>query len=78
TAPYYLARGERLAVHPLLRFIPPRRRLGGIDPRVVLVGHGEGVLEDAGAAFREALATARRRLPEAYARAARMMVQRSR
>ncbi len=63
TGRFYPARGERLAVHPLLRVIPPRRRLGGVSPEVVLCGHGEGVLEHAEPAFREALATARRRLP---------------
>ncbi len=63
TGRFYRARGERLAVHPLLRPIPPRRRLGGISPGIVLCGHGEGILEDAEPAFREALATARRRLP---------------
>jgi hypothetical protein len=64
TASYFLARGERLAVHPLLRPLPPRRRLGGVSPRHVLCGHGAGVHGDeAEAAFRTALATARRRIP---------------
>jgi hypothetical protein len=59
---YFLAPGERLGVHPLLRLIPPRR-LGGLDPERVLVGHGEGVHEDATAALRDALDGSRRRLP---------------
>jgi hypothetical protein len=71
TAPYYRAGDEPLAVHPILRLIPPRRRLGGVEPARVLCGHGEGVHgERAAAAFREALATARRRLPRAWASAA--------
>jgi hypothetical protein len=59
---YFLAPGERLGVHPLLRLTPPRR-LAGLAPEHVLVGHGTGVHEDAAAALREALAHARRRTP---------------
>jgi hypothetical protein len=57
---YFRAPGERLGVHPLLRLFPPRR-LARLDPERVLVGHGEGVHEDATAALRDALAGARRR-----------------
>jgi hypothetical protein len=71
TVGYFVARGERLGVHPLLRPIPPRRRLGHVQPEIVLCGHGEGILSDAGAPFREALSTARRRMPRAFANAAR-------
>ncbi len=64
TIPFFCAPGEVLGVHPLLRLIPPRKRLGGIAPRHVLCGHGEGVHGDqAERAFREALSTARRRIP---------------
>jgi hypothetical protein len=41
--------------------------LGDLDPQVVLCGHGEGVLADAGTAFQEALSTARRRIPRLLA-----------
>jgi hypothetical protein len=62
TAGYFRAPGERLAVHPLLRLIPPRR-LDGLDPLHVLCGHGEGVHGDEAApALDEALSTARRRI----------------
>jgi hypothetical protein len=61
TARYFRAGDEPLAVHPLLRPIPPRR-LARLDPEHVLVGHGSGVHEDATHALREALATARTRL----------------
>jgi hypothetical protein len=72
TARYYRAREEPLAVHPVLRVIPPRKRLGGISPRHVLTGHGAGIHGDrAEPAFREALATARRRIPAWAATAAR-------
>jgi hypothetical protein len=63
SAQYFRAGDERLAVHPLLRFRPPRRQLGALQPQVILCGHGQGVLEDAGVALREALSTSRRRIP---------------
>ena len=62
TVGYFLAPGERLGVHPLLRLTPPRR-LGHLRPERILVGHGEGVDEGAPAALADALATARRRIP---------------
>jgi hypothetical protein len=71
TIPFFCAPGERLGVHPLLRPVPPRRRLGGISPRHVLCGHGEGVHGDQSeAVFREALSTARRRIPRLLVRLA--------
>ena len=71
TVGYFVARGERLGVHPLLRPIPPRRRLGHVQPETVLCGHGEGILAGAAAPFQEALSTARRRIPGALANAVR-------
>jgi len=65
TAAYFRAGAERLAVHPLLRLRPPRA-LVRLEPEHVLCGHGAGVHEDAAAAVREAIATARRRLPRAW------------
>ena len=60
---YFRARGEPFGVHPLLRLVPPRRALGGLEPEHILFGHGEGVHgPEAKSALREALATARRRL----------------
>ena len=71
TAPYYRSGAERLAVHPLLRLRPPRRQLGALQPDVILCGHGEGLLEDADAALREALSTSLRRVPGQVASALR-------
>jgi glyoxylase-like metal-dependent hydrolase (beta-lactamase superfamily II) len=62
TVQYYRAPGERLGVSPLLRLTPPRRLLA-VEPDHVLVGHGEGIHQDAAAALREALTLARRRTP---------------
>ena len=58
---YYALGGERIGVHPLLRLTPPRQ-LGRYEPEHVLVGHGEGLHEDAAAAVHEALAHSRPRL----------------
>ena len=63
TVGYFLAPGERLGVHPFRRLRPPRR-LGEVVPEHVLVGHGPGVHNAADEAVREALATARRRIPQ--------------
>jgi hypothetical protein len=62
TAQYYRGPGERLAVSPVLRLTPPRTLLR-VQPEHVLVGHGEGVHEDAAAALREAVTKARVRTP---------------
>ena len=71
TAPYFRAGDERLAVHPLLRFKPPRA-LGRYEPMHVLCGHGAGVHgPETPEVLREALRTARRRLPRAWAGALR-------
>jgi hypothetical protein len=62
TNSFFLARGERLAVTPLLRLTPPRT-LARFEPEHVLVGHGEGVHDDATGVLRDALRTSRRGLP---------------
>jgi hypothetical protein len=54
TVGYFTPGGATLGIHPLLRLFPPKRRLGRLDPDIVLVGHGEGV-RDASQAFRKAL-----------------------
>jgi hypothetical protein len=59
SGPFYVAPGERLAVHPVLRLFPPRR-LARFEPDVILVGHGEAVRGDA---LPEALRTSRRGIP---------------
>ena len=67
TASYFRAPGDRVAVHPFLRLLPPRR-LGTLEPLHVLVGHGEGIHgPEATAALREALGSSRRRAPAALA-----------
>ena len=54
TVGYFNPGGAAIGVHPLLRPFPPKRRLGRLEPDVVLVGHGEGV-RDASEPFRNAL-----------------------
>jgi hypothetical protein len=68
TARYYCAGDERLAVHPLMRLRPPKF---GVEPDVILCGHGPGLFVDAGGALREALSTSRRRIPGQVASAVR-------
>lgn len=64
---YFRAGREPFGVHPLLRLMPPRRAFGGLEPEHLLFGHGEGVHgAETGHALHEALATARRRLPQAW------------
>lgn len=63
TSALFRAPGERLAVHPALRPFPPRRRLAGLRPEHLLVGHGEGIHQEAGHALRDALARSRRTTP---------------
>ncbi|MFC4407591.1 hypothetical protein [Haloarchaeobius iranensis] len=70
-ASYFLAKSERLGVHPALRAFPPRRALGSLTPERVLVGHGEGVATDASRALSDALAGSRKRMLGVYARTAR-------
>ena len=66
TARYFLAPGEALGVHPLLRLKPPRR-LRDLPAEHVLCGHGEGRHGPGTAGELErAVATARRRLPSAW------------
>lgn len=74
TAPYFLAPGERLGVHPMLRLFPPRRALGSFYPERIVVGHGEGVFDGASASLAAALDGARRRAPAAYVGALRAML----
>ena len=63
TIPFFRAGAEPVGVHPFLRPIPPRR-LRGLEPEHLLVGHGEG-LHGVGAAraVDDAIAMARRRIP---------------
>lgn len=62
TAQFYRAPSERLAVSPLQRLFLPRSLLA-VEPEHILVGHGEGVHDDATAALRDAVAHARSRAP---------------
>ena len=71
TASYFLADGERLGVHPMLRLIPPREELGRFTPQQVLVGHGEGILDDAAGVLDDALSTAKGNAVSLYGKTVR-------
>ena len=57
---------ERLAVSFVRRLMPPRAKLGGLAPERILVGHGEGVHEDAPEALAAALDSSRRKAPRYF------------
>jgi hypothetical protein len=74
---YFRASGEPFGVNPVLRLFPPRRSLAGLEPEHILFGHGEGVHgPDVPEALRTALATARRRIPQALLATAKSVVRR--
>ena len=73
TAQYFTTGDERIGVHPMLRVKPPKA-LEQFRPERILVGHGEGVMEDASSALEYALDGARRRAPKAWLDAVRSMV----
>lgn len=78
TSSYYLAPGAVLATHPLLRLFPPKR-LGGVEPRHILCGHGAGVHgEDASGALHEALETSARKTPRWLVHTLRAEIERRR
>lgn len=64
TASPFVAGDERLGLYLLQRFVTPKFLLG-YDPERILVGHGEGVFEDAAAALTDAVTNGQRRLPRA-------------
>ncbi|WP_276258465.1 hypothetical protein [Haloglomus litoreum] len=65
SGPGYTVGDERVGVVLSHRLVPPRETLGALDPDRLLFGHGEGVLDDAGAALADCLDGARRRFPRA-------------
>jgi hypothetical protein len=74
---YFRAPGEPFGVHPLLRLFPPRLALAGLEPDHILFGHGPGYHDpEAPEALHTALATARRRLPQAWLSGLRTAVRR--
>lgn len=66
TVPFFLAHADdRLGVHPLARFKPPRAALAGLDADTIAVGHGAPVVGGAAADLRAALIGARKDGPRA-------------
>lgn len=65
TVRYFCAPGERLGVHPILRFTPPTD-LTKLSVERLFVGHGSGVTENATAAIRDAVTGSRSRAPSLY------------
>jgi hypothetical protein len=62
TAPLFALGRGAVGVHPALRLTPPRA-LEGIDPKVLLVGHGAPVTSNAAGSLSDALARSRSDIP---------------
>jgi hypothetical protein len=65
TVPAFLAPGERIGWHPLVRPFPPRV-FAGVEPARILVGHGQGLADGAAEALAELRAHGRRRTARAW------------
>ena len=76
TGRFFLVRdGDRLGLHPLARLLSLRGAFADLEPAAVAVGHGAPLLGEAGPELRSLLARARRDLPRAWARAARLALR---
>jgi hypothetical protein len=65
TVEYFRTSGEKIGVHPMLRLKPPAV-LSRFRPDRIMVGHGEGVSEDATESLRKAVKSSRREAPALY------------
>lgn len=61
----FLVGDERLAMNTLSRLRPPQEPFASVDPARIVLGHGEGIFEDAPGALADAIGNARRRFPRA-------------
>ncbi len=69
TAGFFLARArDRLGMHPFARPFPPRKAFAGLDPAVIVVGHGPPLRDGAADVLGRTLRSARRLLPRHWAR----------
>lgn len=75
TVPAITVGDERLVCYLFHRLAPPRAAFADLDPERVLVGHGEGVADDAGAALQYTLENARRNLPRALVSQAPLQIR---
>lgn len=63
---YFRGGDELVGTHPMMRFKPPKTKLGRFDPEHLLTGHGTGTHGPATAeALHDSLEHARRRIPKA-------------
>jgi hypothetical protein len=73
TADFFVTKGERLGVHPGLRLLPPKK-LTKLAPLRILVGHGEGIHQDATRALDDAISGSRSRSPSLYVKTLRQFL----
>lgn len=60
---FTLGTDTAIAVHPMLRFAPPRTAFDGVQPRTILFGHGRPVTKDAAETIAAAIEESRRKTP---------------
>ena len=77
TAVYFAPEREKLGVHPVSRFSPPRT-LDALEPRRIFCGHGQSVHEGATETLRRALRAGRGNPLPAWSSAVRRLWKRSR
>jgi hypothetical protein len=74
---FFLAhRSDRLGMHLLARFRPPRAALAGLEPDTIAVGHGEPLIGQAAPELRRTLRTARAAMPLAVLMTFRVLIRR--
>ncbi|WP_171006583.1 hypothetical protein [Halalkalirubrum salinum] len=76
TASYFVTDTEQLGVHPMLRLFPPKRALESYAPERILVGHGDGIHENASRILRDALDGSRGRTPALYGKTLKSLITR--
>lgn len=76
TCSYFVTDTEQLGVHPMLRLFPPKRTLESYAPDRILVGHGDGIHENASRILRDALDGSRGRTPALYGKALKSLITR--
>ncbi len=68
TVDYYTTGDEELGVHPMLRAVPPRKKLGDLSPGELYCAHGAGITSGATRALQDALSGSRKRMFGLYAK----------
>jgi hypothetical protein len=77
TLPFFLTRrGDRLGMHTLARFAPPRVALARVDPDTIAVGHGAPLIGGASRELARVLAHARTDIPRSVVTTLGLVIRR--